>query len=69
MGKVLTPVSFWDSDIVLDVHTATNADHIGQHTLDKICSGRPASLYSVDNGDHHLELPNGEFMTGPMITD
>jgi hypothetical protein len=76
MGSTLKPVLFFSTDIVLDVHTASNAQWLGVHTLADIIGNRMARLFEVDNGaEFHVEIADdrgartSQFATGPQISD
>lgn len=67
MGKSLRSIPFWSDEIVLDVHSATDARMLGEHSLREITGGGMAALYEVDDGDYHVEMLNREFATGRPV--
>ena len=48
----MTPIPFFSDEITLDVHSATERAHVGQHvSVQEFAAGEPVALYDLGNGE------------------
>ena len=60
-------IPFFDSDISIVPHAASNRDHLGHAvTIEDFSGGKPCLVYDLGNGELCVSLlDSGHFMQGP----
>lgn len=70
MGKIYTPIMFFDEQIRIDAHSATERHHLGRITILEFANGEAVRMsecaetgeYLVECG--HMGQPGYRFMQG-----
>ena len=68
MGTSTKPVTFIDVNVKLDVHSATNPEHLGEITVEQFANGSPISVETIlETGELLITKKGGDFIQGPIV--
>ena len=71
MGYSTKPILFFSDEIVINVHTATKAQHLRPISIAEFANGRPVYLEQRDDNKEYIvscgKYPDIEFIQGPEL--